>query len=69
MSKFNLTRGFYNEIYKDFSILFSRTEKELATKIKKNEFSKVYIDSKYKNALLNNSSELINDVIKNKKHL
>lgn len=69
LSKFNLTRGFYNEIYKDFSILFSRTEKELATKIKKNEFSKVYIDSKYKNALLNNSSELINDVIKNKKHL
>ncbi|MBE7356558.1 CDP-glycerol glycerophosphotransferase family protein [Staphylococcus haemolyticus] len=69
LSKFNLTRGFYNEIYKDFSSLFARTEKELANKIKINGYSNVNIDSKYKNKLLDRSSELINEIIKNNKPL
>lgn len=63
LNKFNITRGLYNDIYRELSPLFAKNEKNLAEIIKKNTFSSINIPKKYKNDSINHSSSLITDFI------
>ena len=65
ISKFNLVRGFYSEIYQDFYTLFTRNEEELADQIKNNTFDQLDIYDKYQNENIVQSSKLINEFIEN----
>ena len=63
LSKFNLSRGFYNDIYKDLHLIFAKSEKELISKIKKNTFAKLEIPKIYKNSSIHDANQKIQKFI------
>lgn len=63
LSKFNLSRGFYNDIYKDLHLIFANSEKELISKIKKNTFAKLEIPKIYKNSSIHDANQKIKKFI------
>ncbi|MGF7498952.1 MULTISPECIES: bifunctional glycosyltransferase/CDP-glycerol:glycerophosphate glycerophosphotransferase [Staphylococcus] len=63
LNKFNLSRGFYNKIYKDLKLVSAKNDNELANKIKNDIFSKLEIPKCYRNNSISKSNKKINEFI------